>query len=140
MIPVRHVFRPSAVLIVALPVVAACSGGDMTTNQVTGSWASDGTQLSATSSSVVYVEPCLRAVFAPIPADSSVSFTLESTTLTITGNIQTTPETHLEIRGHFFGDTLQLQTRLIQLPIGVNDPLVTMLTPGVLKSVPVCTA
>jgi hypothetical protein len=88
----------------------------------------------------VYVAPCIHAVFPPIPADSGVSFTIESTTLTITGNIQTTPDTHLEIRGHFFGDTLQLQTRLIQLPIGINDPLVTILMPGALKSAPVCTA
>ena len=139
MVPLRSVIRLSAVLVVGLAVVTACSGSDMATSQVTGSWVSDATQLSATNSSVVYVAPCMRAVFAPIPADSSVSFTIESDTLTVTGNIQTTPDTHLEIRGHFFGDSLQLQTRLIQLPI-VNDPLVTLLTPGVLKSAPVCTA
>ena len=139
MVPFRRIVRSGAVLIVVLPIVAACSGGDMAAS-LTGSWVSDATQLSATSSSVVYVAPCMRAVFAAIPADSSVSFTLESTTLTVTGNIQTTPDTHLEIRGHFFGDTLQLQTRLIQLPIGVNDPLVTLLTPGALQSAPVCTA
>ena len=130
-----------AVLVLVAPAVgSACSSSLGPGDQLTGSWTSAGTQFSASNRAVVYLQACLRAEFAPVTLDANRDFTIASTALTITGNIRVTPETYLEVRGHFIGDNLQLQTRLVQLPLAVNDPVLDVLMPGALKSPPVCTA
>jgi hypothetical protein len=131
--------RAAAILIASI-IVSACSSSIGPGDQLTGTWADASTQLSANSRSITYVGACIHAEFLPVAVDTSRDFTIESSSLTITGNIRTTPDTRLEIKGHFIGDNLQLQTRLIQLLDVVNDPVVFVLPPGQLKSVPVCTA
>lgn len=134
------VFRRGAAILLAPGLISACSNRIDSGDQLTGTWADATAQFSASASAIEYVAPCIRAEFLPVAADSSPAFTIESTSLTVTGNIRTGPDTRLEIQGRFIGDSLQVQTRLIQLPLGVNDPIVFMLPPGQLRSVPVCTA
>lgn len=126
--------------ILSIATLAACDSGVSAGDQLTGSWANDFAQFSASSRAVVYAATCMHAEFAPVTLDANRDFLIESTTLAITGNVQTSPDTRLELRGHFIQDSLQLQLRLIQLPLGVADPVEFVLARGQLKSVPVCTA
>lgn len=129
----------AAVLVVS-GIGAACNSRTSAGDQLAGSWANDRTQLTANSVSAVYVAACIRAEFLPVALDANRDFSVQSSAITISGNIQITAETRLEMKGHFIGDSLQLQTRLVNLASGVNDPVVFVLPPGALQSVPVCTA
>jgi hypothetical protein len=126
--------------IVPVAILAACSSSISAGDQLTGSWANEFAQFSASSRSVVYVASCMHAEFAPVTLDANRDFLIESTALALTGNVQTGPGTRLELRGHFIQDSLQLQLRLVELPLGVADPVEFVLARGELKGVPVCTA
>ena len=132
--------RIVATVVAAVAVAAACNSNTNAGEQLAGTWANASAQLSANSTSAEYVATCVQAEFLPITLDANRSFIVQSSSVTVSGNIQITRDTRLELNGHFIGDSLQLQVRLVNLASGVNDPIVVVLTPGSLSSVPVCSA
>lgn len=118
---------------------AGCQSSLEPGDVLSGRWINSDASLAANQDSVVFQQPCERAVFGPIVLDANRDFTTDSKMLTITGNILHSPDEQLHIQGHFVGDNITLLLYSTGTS-GGSDPISITLTPGRSQSPPVCSA
>ncbi len=121
-------------------LAAGCQGPLAPGDTLSGHFSNADARLDVSGSTVVFTARCQHAEFGPIVLDANRQFSAESVVYDVTGNIFHSPGDKLEIQGHFVGQDLVLQLRVVRAEPPVSDPYVITLAPGSSTGVLVCNA